>query len=266
MTAETHRGWFRVHRNPLRMFFSAGPWAATAYLASYVVTGTVFFSVALTVLLTSYVMAITWVGIPLLVGAALIIRGCAQVERWRTRLVGVGIPASYRPVTSPGLFAQVKTRWADPATRRDCGYLILMFAPLFVLDVVALSIWLSFLAMVTLPLWYWSIPQTWENTGIHDHGVMLGYLPNGPGMAYGGFGVWVGSIQAALAASAVFFVLALLATYLVVGAARAHAAVARTLLGPYVEPLAAARRMLTEPGPLTPWNTPVDAPVKPRSP
>ncbi len=252
MTAGMHRGRLRVHRNPLRMFFSAGPWAATAYLGSYLLAGAVLFSVALTALITSSVLTITWIGLPLQVGAAMIIRGCAHVERGRAVLVGGPVPASYRPVTSPGLLAQVKTRWADPATRRDCGYLILMFAPLLVLDVVALSIWLSFLGMVTLPLWYWAIPQTWENTGVRDHGVIIGYLPNGPDMADGGFGVWVGTTQAALATSAAFFVLALLGAYLVVGAAQAHAAVARTLLGPYVDPLAAAKRMLAEPGPLTP--------------
>jgi hypothetical protein len=251
MTAETPGGRLRVHRNPLRMFFSAGPWAATAYLGSYLLVGAVLFSVAFTVLVTAYTLTITWIGIPLLVGAAVIIRGCAQFERARTLLVGSRVAASYRPVTSPGLFAQVKTRWADRATLRDCCYLILMFAPLLTLDVVALSIWLSFLGMVTLPLWYWSIPQTRENTGIHDHGVIIGYLPNGPDMADGGFGVWVGSVQAALVASAVFFVLALLGAYLVVGAAKAHAAAARALLGPYVDPLSAAKQMLAEPGPLT---------------
>jgi hypothetical protein len=248
-TADVHRGRLRVHRNPLRMFFSAGPWAATAYLGSYLFVGTVLFTVALTVVVTSTALTVTWIGLPLLVGAALVVRGCAHVERGRALVAGVPVPASYRSVTSPGLFAQVKTRWADPATRRDCGYLILMFAPLLVLDVVALSIWLSFLGMVTLPLWYWAIPQTWD-TGARDHGVMLGYLPNGPDMADGGFGVWIGTIQAALVASAVFFVLAMLGAYLVVGAARTHAAVARTLLGPYIDPLAAAKRMLAEPGPL----------------
>ncbi len=242
----------RVHRNPLRMFFSAGPWVATAYLSSYLFVGTVLFGVALTVLLTSYAVSITFLGVPLLVGAAGIIRGCAQAERARALMVGDIIPADYRPVTERGLFAQVRTRWTDPATRRDCVYLILMFVPLLIVDTVAFAVWLSMLAMISLPLWYWSIPHEWENTGVHDHGVIVGYLPNGPHMTDGGFGIWIGSLPAALVASAGFFVLALLAAYLVVGAARAHAALARTLLRPYVDPLAAARRMLLEPGPLAP--------------
>ncbi len=252
MTPNAPASRLRVHRNPLRMFFSTGPWVATAYLSSYLFVSAILFSVALTVLLTAYAVSITFIGVPLLVGAAGIIRGCAQTERARALMVGDTILAAYRPVTERGLFAQVKTRWADPTTRRDCVYLILMFGPLFVLDTVALTVWLSITAMITLPLWYWSIPNQWENTGVHDHGVMIGYLPNGPHMTDGGFGVWIGSLSAALVASAGFFVLAVLAAYLVVGAARAHAAVARTLLRPYVDPLAAARRMLLEPGPLTP--------------
>jgi hypothetical protein len=68
-------------------------------------------------------------------------------------------------------------------------------------------------------------------------------------MSDGGFGVWIGSLPAALAAAPVFFVLACLAAYLVVGVARAHAGAARNLLGPYLDPLAAAKRVLEEAAP-----------------
>jgi hypothetical protein len=131
-----------------------------------------------------------------------------------------------------------------------------LFVPLLVLDVVALVIWLAFLAGVTLPLWYWSIPQRWQDGQSH-HGVMIGYLPNGPHTVivingHDGFGVWIDDLPTALAAAGVFFVLSLLGAYLVVGAARLHAAVVRSVLGPPVDPLAAAKRMLAEPGPLLP--------------
>jgi hypothetical protein len=239
-----------MHRHPLRMFFSAGPWVAMAYLASYIPIGTVMFGVAVTVVVTSYALSIIWLGLPLLVGAAWIVRGCAQVERKRGLLVADQVPDSYRPVTKPGLFAQIKTRWTDPATLRDCAYLVLMYPLLLVLDTVALAIWLSFLGGLALPLWYWSIPRTWDN-GVSDHGVMIGYLPNGP-HGDGGFGVWIGDLRTALIAAAVFFLLSLLGAYLIVAAARLHRTVARSLLGPRIDPLAAAKRMLAAPGPLIP--------------
>ncbi|MCM3884200.1 sensor domain-containing protein [Frankia sp. R82] len=223
---------------------------ATAYLGSYLVVGTVLFGISLTALALGGSLSIIWLGLPFLVGAAGIIRGCAQFERLRALLVGIRILPAYRQVIRPGLLAQLRTRWSDPATLRDCVYLLVLFIPLLIIDTVGLAVWLGFVAMIALPLWYWSIPQTWEDTGVHDHGVIIGYLPNGPHMSDGGCGVWIGSFPAALMASAVFFVLACLAAYLVVGVARAHAGAAHNLLGLYLDPLTAARQVLDEAGPL----------------
>jgi len=232
------------------MFFSTAPWAATAYLGSYLVLGPLLFGIALTVLATAVSLSIIWVTLPLLAAAALVIRGCAQIERARAALAGVRIAVPYQQITRTGLMAQIKTRWRDPATYRDCSYLFVLFGTLMLLDAVAFAVWVSFVAMITLPLWYWSIPHTWEDTGVRDHGVMIGYLPHGPHMSDGGFGVWIGTLPAALATAAVFLVLSCFAAYLVVGAARTHAAVARGLLGPRVDPLWQAKQVLTEAGPL----------------
>lgn len=246
----------RRRRNPVRLFFSAEPWASTLYLASYLVVGTALFGIVLTVVLTSSVLSIIWIGLPLLVGAAVIVRGCAGIERWRAGLVADLIPGRYRPVRGSGIYAQVKTRWSDPATLRDCGYLVLMYVPLLVLDAVVLAVWLALVGMATVPLWFWSIPLGRRGVVV-PHGVMIGYLPNlpaGPHMAFGGadgFGVWIGDLPSALIAALVFFILALLAGYVVVGAARLHATAARSLLGPYVDPLVAAKQVLAQPGPLT---------------
>jgi hypothetical protein len=243
------------YRNPLRMFFSTGPAAATAYLFSYIPVGAVMFAIVLAAVVVSGTLSIIWIGLPLLVGAAVIVRGCAEVERWRALMVIDPVPSSYRMVSQPGLFAQIRTRWSDPTTIRDCAYILLLFVPLLVLDVVALVIWLTFLAGITVPLWYWSIPQGFHD-GQHLHGLMMGYLPSPHTVivlnGHDGFGVWVGDLPTALAVAAVFFVLSLLGTYVVVGAARLHAAIVRSVLGPPVDPLAAAKRMLAEPGPLLP--------------
>lgn len=231
--------------NPPRLFFSRRPWAATAYLASGLVVLPALFTVAVTVCALAYSLSIVWFGLPMLVGAAGIVRGCAQIERRRAGLVGEPILSAYREVTESGLVAQIKTRWGDPATRRDCAYLMVLFVPLYVLDMFALTVWLVLVGTVTVPLWYWAIPQSWDN-GTHAHGIMLGYRADGPHSG-AGFGFWVGDLHAALVAAAIFLVLAVFASYLVVGAARLHARVARSLLGPYVDPLAEAKRMLIRP-------------------
>lgn len=239
------------HRNPVRMLFSAGPWAALAYLAGYLVTGPVFFALALSVGITAYALSITWIGLPLLIGAALVVRGLAELERGRALLVGARIPSGYRRVGRPGLFAQIKERWSDPATLRDYVYLVLLFAPLLVLDTVAFTVFVAFLGMVTLPLWFWSIPSTFDGAGGTAHGVMIGYVPT-PHTTFGdgGFGIWVGDLPSAIATAAVFALLMIPAAYVVVAAAKAHLGVVRALLAPYVDPLARAKRMLAEPGPL----------------
>jgi hypothetical protein len=237
------------HRNPVRMFGSAGPWAATGYLASYLPLGVVFFGVCLVVLVVSAVLNITWLGLPLLIGAAAVVRGCATVERVRARLVGATIPAAYQPVRGTGVFTHLRTRWHDPATWRDCAYLLGLFPALLVLDVVGLAIWLACLAGITVPIWYWSVTTRWSDGSIR-HGLAIGVLPNGPDGA-GGFGVWIGGLPAALVAAVVSVALSLLACYLVVAAARLHRALARLVLGPYVDPLAEAKRVLAGPGPLS---------------
>jgi hypothetical protein len=235
-------------RRTVRHLRSPLPWRSTAYLASYLPIGVAFFGVTVVVLVTATALNVTWLSLPLMLGATEIVKGCARFERHRAKLLGAPITESYRPAHG-GLISQVRIRLADPATRRDCGYLGLLFPPLLVLDLVALVIWLVCLAGVALPLWYWAIPNEWHG-GPTEYGALIGYLPDGP-HGHRGIGVWIGSLPAALGASAVFLMLAPAAGALVVAAARVHAWTARSLLGPAADPLAAARGVLDRHGPLT---------------
>jgi ABC-type Fe3+ transport system permease subunit len=106
-----------------------------------------------------------------------------------------------------------------------------------------------FLAGITLPVWYWAPWQTIH--GVRYHGYQLGYFPNsqhGPG----GWGLYVNTLPVAFAVAAVCLVLFLIFNYAVVATARAHAAVARGLLGPAEDPLREAKDVLERPGPLAP--------------
>jgi Putative sensor len=177
------------------------------------------------VLVVSAVLDITWLGLPLLIGAAAVLRGCAAVERGRARIVSVVIPAAYRPVPGTGVFTHLRARWHDPATWRDCAYLLGLFPALLVLDVVGLAIWLGCLAGITVPIWYWSLTDPW--------------------------GIGPVSLPTALLTAVVAIVASLFTCYLVVAVARVHRALARLVLGPYVDPLADAKRILAGPGPLS---------------
>ena len=203
--------------------------------------------------MTAAVFLITLAGIPLLVGAAGVLRGCASAERARLRpVLAAPVRGGYRPVTRPGILAQVRTRWRDPATWRDVAYLIGLWPVLFILDTTVLSIWLVFLAGVTVPAWYWAVPQTFNN-GQSAHGLQFGYFPNGP-HGPGSWGFFVDSAPKAWLAAACFLVAFLLFTYVLVVTARAHARIASALLSAPADPLAPAKEVLTHPGPLGPLH------------
>ena len=242
----------RLYRNPLRLLFSASTWLAAGYLAVYVlITGWLLFSVAVTTTLTAACLAITLAGIPLLVAAAGVLRGCANVERSRVRrMLSEPVRGSYRKADRPGLMAEVRTRWHDGSTWRDVAYLIGLWLPLFILDTIVLSVWLTLLAGITLPIWYWAPIQHYSH-GVTAHGVQLGYFPNGPS-GPGHWGVYVDTLPNALLAAAVFLVLFLLFNYVLVLTGRTHARVARSLLRAPADPLADAKEVLARPGPLGP--------------
>jgi hypothetical protein len=247
----------RLYRSPLRLAVSPSPWRSGWYLAGYVfATGWVLFAAGLLATVTTAVCAFTLAVIPLMVGAAAVLEGCANVERLRLRQVmPVPVTAAYRRAAGQRLAARAATRWRDPATWRDVAYLVGLWPPLFVLDTAVLAIWAALLACVTLPAWYWAPWMRYH--GRDYHGFSLGfYYPHGP-YGPGRIGYFIGSLPAALAAAAVGLAGFLFFSYVLVITARAHARVARTLLRPPADPLAEAKEVLAAPGPLGPLQTQV---------
>jgi Putative sensor len=259
MTA-TWRAGGRLTANPLRLAVSGELWRSARYLFVYVFgTGWVLFSAAFTAVVTAVCFAITLAGIPLLSAAAGVLRGCAAVERGRLRdLFAEPVRGSWRPVPPRGLLAQAGARWKDPATWRALTYLVGMWAPLLALDTAVLTIWLTFLAGVTIPLWYWAPSQMsaigYVNGDTQVHGIAYGFFPHGP-YGPGAHGIFVDTLPKALLMAAVAAVLFLLFSYVVVITARAHGRVARALLRAPADPLAPARDVLTRPGPLPPLSS-----------
>jgi hypothetical protein len=245
----------RLSRNPVGLLLSPAPWAAFWYLFAYLFTGTVLFAVVLTATTAAVGLCVTIVGIPLLIAAAAVIKGCATAERARLRGVGQDQPTGgYRPVTRPGLLARLTTQWSDPALWRDLAYLLGLYAPLMALNWVALVVWLTILAGITLPVWYRYPHQTFTigvngRSTASSHGIQLGYFPHGP-HGPGGWGLYVDTLPKALAVAGVCLILFPLFNYVLVAAARLHAAIARALLSPAEDPLLEAKEILRRPGPL----------------
>jgi putative sensor protein len=238
-----------LRRDPIRLVLSRGLWRSVWYLLAYEVVGWVLFAIALSAALTGAVLSITLAGLPVLVAAAATIRWCAGVERARLRpMVTAPVVGTYRQVAGSGVMAQLRTRWRDPSTWRDIAYLLGMFVPLVALDLVVLMLWLVFLAGITLPAWYWAPWQTIH--GVRYHGYQLGYFPNGP-HGPSAWGLYVDTLPKALLTAVACLILFLLFNYVLVVTARAHAAVARGLLGLAEDPLRAAKGVLARPGPLS---------------
>jgi len=238
----------RLYGNPLRQALSASTWRAAWYLLAYQLVGWVLFTAAVTAASTAAVLAITLAGVPLLVAAAGVIRGCANAERGRLRAVlGGPVEARYRDAAGPGVMARARNSWTDPATWRDVAYLAGMFVPLGVLGSLVLGVWLTLAACVTLPLWYWAPFQHYPH-GVTVHGVQLGYFPHGPS-GPGAAGLYVDTLPKALLTSAACLVMFVLFSYVLVLAARMHASVARALLRPPQDPAAQAKHPLRRPRP-----------------
>ncbi|MEU9102535.1 sensor domain-containing protein [Streptomyces sp. NPDC048361] len=232
-----------LRRNPLRTFLSPAPWHATGYLASYLVTGPVLFAIAATAVVLGAVFMQLTVTVALTVGSAWVVRCCAQVERGRALLVDEPVPYAYREADKPGLVGQFKARCGDPVTFRDIACLVLLFPFLLLLDALALVVWLGLLLGVSLPLWFWTA-HSQRADGSHPMGLWVGGPKNG------GAGVWIDTLPAALLVAVLCLAVALYASHLVIAAARLHLTVAHRLLRPPPDPLARAKAILIEPGPL----------------
>jgi hypothetical protein len=245
-----------LQRDPLRLALSGSPWRSAWFLAVYVfATGWLLFAAAFTAAATAAVFAVTLAGIPLLTAAAGVLRGCANVERARLRQVLTEpVRGRYQPVTGAGVLAAASTRWRDRATWRDLAYLVGLWVPLAVLDTIVLSVWLVFLAGITVPVWYWAPRGTGAigySNGTATHGLAFGYFPHGP-HGPGGKGIFVDTLPSALLVAAIFLILFLLFNYVLVITARTHARVARAMLRAPADPLADAKDVLSRPGPLAP--------------
>ena len=238
-----------LRRDPIRLLVSRGLWRSVWYLLGYLAVSGVLFGIAVAVAVGGAGLSVTLAGLPVLVAAAAVIRWCAGVERARLRpMAGGPVAGSYRQVVGSGVMARLRTRWRDPATWRDVAYVVGLFVPLLALDTIVLAVWWGSLAAITLPIWYWA---PWQSIhGVRYHGYDLGYHPNGP-HGPGGWGLYVDTLPKALLTAVVCLILFLLFNYVLVLTARAHAAVARGLLGAADDPLREAKDVLGRPGPLS---------------
>jgi signal transduction histidine kinase len=206
-------GVWRVLAEPLRL----RTWTATVYLLASMWVGLAWFVILVTGLSLGAGLLIVWVGVLVLALTLLAWRGGAWLERrWVKAMLGVAVPAPYRPLPAGSLWRRARVLAGDPATWKDLAYLVLLFPLGLVWFVVTTTLWTFALGLLTAPLWYWT-PS--------EGGLAL--LVNGE-RSY----LVIDTLPEALLAAVVGAALVVAAAWAVRAMAAAHGALALALLGP----------------------------------
>ena len=139
------------------------------YLLLAGLLGVVHFTFLVTALSTGVGLAVTLVGIPILIGSVYAWGWLAGLERRIIlALTGTAIQSPYRPLPEGGWWQRLQARLADPATWKDLAYLFLQF-PFGLLSFIVTATVLSFgVSTLLMPLWYWAIPgdMDWPAFGL----------------------------------------------------------------------------------------------------
>jgi signal transduction histidine kinase len=103
-----------------------------------------------------------WVGLPLLLGAAALLRGFAGLHRARAAaLLGVEVERPYRPARGRGWIARVKAVAGDPATWRDLAWVLVNATVGMALRLLSVALLAAALAGLAFPaVWPTLAPGT----------------------------------------------------------------------------------------------------------
>ncbi|HET6509604.1 MAG TPA: sensor domain-containing protein [Baekduia sp.] len=140
-----------------------GAYAVTAgrdatYLLVGLPAGVVTFTVLVTGLSLAGGLAITLLGIPVLLATLYAARGMGDAERWRASQAGMPVSRTRRPWTG-GPIARTKAAATDLGAWRDALWGLLMLPIGIAGFTIAVTAWSTALGLLTSPAWYWSLPD-----------------------------------------------------------------------------------------------------------
>lgn len=141
----------------------------SVYLLTSLFTGVVGATIAVTAGAVGAGVGILIVGLPVAVAAAHVDRWWCGGERRRAALVlGAPIPSAYLPPRGTSWFARRISVLADRHTWLDMVWMLVSLPLGIVGFVVAVLAWVALPALLSTPIWFWSIPG-W----VHAHDVLL---------------------------------------------------------------------------------------------
>ena len=115
-------------------------------------------------------LSIIWIGLPVLMGTFLMVRGLAVVERVRVGAVlGRRLPhPAYKKAVGPSFWRRVFTPLGDGQNWLDLLHAMFRFIPATIAFSFVLTWWIGALGGITFPLWDWSIQRGPDNTDLPE--------------------------------------------------------------------------------------------------
>jgi len=231
---------WRLLKNTIGLPFFPRTWISFLFLILSFAIGLFWFIVLVTLISTGAGLVITLVGLPILLFTAVLWTFGARAERWRVRMMlGVDIPSPYRALPDGPWTQVLRAFLTDGAVWRDLIYLFLLFPIGLVEFVIAVTGIATTGAFLTLPIYFWALP---DGVRIAErHGADIDYfwaLPGGGVRISESYGPVIDTLPEALIAAAIALPALLLVLYLIRLMATGHALMAQALLGPSRDELA----------------------------
>jgi hypothetical protein len=147
----TTAGTPRTRTGDLFGLLDPGTYRRSLHLLTDLPLGLVTSTAATTLLAVSAGLAVTLLGVPLLVGGLAAARGLGRVERGRARvLLGV-------PVPPPPVRHGLRDRLADPAAWRGLGYAVLLGPVGLLTGGLTFLGWATALGAIAFPAYAWAL-------------------------------------------------------------------------------------------------------------
>ena len=137
------------------------------YLVVAVPMATLSFAVFVAGLSITASLIVFAVGFPIALGWFWVNRGLADMARARAGWVlDRPIAGAYRRPADTGMAARMKAVFRDPQSWRDLLWVALDGVFGFVVGIVAVTVWASWLGTLVLPAWWWAMPDDAQLYGI----------------------------------------------------------------------------------------------------
>jgi signal transduction histidine kinase len=140
---------------PFRFLLTSEPWRGAGFLLTSFIVGIFWFVLLVTLAATGFGLAITLIGIPILLATLFAAKLGGRAERWRINaLLRDDIRDPYQPLPDGTFWVKLRAFVSDWAIWRDMIYLFLLF-PIGVIEFVILTLSFSIpLHLLTMPFWY----------------------------------------------------------------------------------------------------------------